>query len=422
MIKHTRNILFIVSLGLHSHCAALIWDVMSDEICQNTGGLLNTLCVYEGGSTRAYDTNLSSGQAHNHIMAGSEGIFYKSDGRGVSFREIVPDWGDEEAVKHGIDKTFSIGYGNIYDIIYAQGLLIAAADLNRIFVSYDRGESWSYNPNVFDLRVGGREPEGRYLVDFRGIAYGDGVYIAVSSRTGIFKARNPMGHFERIDCRGIAGIPEDQGDCNSFLRGIAYGSGYFVIWGGGQSGATVNVFLYSDDKGSTWKLLSQAFYVENVKFYRGRWYYSGRPRRDGVVAGDFEIHGQTGLRYTESSHPASKLHLYPYYDLDSATSLPVFGLGEDKVKLVGARRDARYLIIDDGTGIRNCRRDTIDGDPNRLCDIFNTHVTGVHTDMLHTNGLWRIITTDGYYYYSEHGYKYTQIRPTLQSLNAILGY
>ena len=416
---------------LHSHCADLIVDLMPDVVCQNTKGLLNQLCVYEGLDGRDNDnTSLSTGKARNHIMAGSEGIFYKSDDRGASFREIVPDWGDEEALRHGLTRTFAIGYGNIFDIIYAQGALVAAADLNRIFVSYDRGETWVYNPHVFDLRVGGKKLVGSisYPVDFTGIAYGDGVYIAVSSRTGIFRARNPMGHFERVDCNTLTEVPESQGRCNMFFRGVAYGAGHFVIWGSGQAHSTVNVLLYSDDRGSTWHLLSQAFYVDTVKFYRGRWYYSGKANSSMP---DFKFLisiGRSGLRYTETAHPASNYHIHPYWlhpraKRADAGSLSVFGLGDDEVKLIGSSRDSSYLTIDDGTGIRNCRENTTEGgNPDRLCDIFDPYITGGHTDIIHTNGLWRIITTDGYYYYSEKGYRYTQIRPTLQSLNAIIGY
>ncbi len=181
------------------------------------------------------------------LIGASNGSMWVSDD-GLHFTETIPPWS-----WHGGKNNPIRSYGNIYDLSYQNDILTASADLNHVFVSFDRGRTWNVNkaflsgsypfPNNGALGdrledyilnrtpspvVGtptnnkgsdqapitpGREIDNNpgAVLDFRGIA-GDGQsgYMMVASRSHIYTntSGNPLSRWNNFDCRTITPFTE----------------------------------------------------------------------------------------------------------------------------------------------------------------------------------------------------------------------
>ena len=407
MLKILTKILLLTA------CSCLNIELLQGPLCSSTGGLLNNFCVYENKSNN-----------NTYIMASANAFGKSTDNRGLSYKKILPNNGDEEAEAAGIDRTFKLGYGNINKIIKAENSLVAVSDLNRIFASYDQGETWHYNPNIFHFRwapVTGGVVNKKFL-PLNSIDYNAGRYIAVGHRSVMLIGDDgALGEYRHIDCEtAFDDIPaDDLKKCNLFFEGIVYGDGYWVLWGGAEgTSPRFDIIFYSDDNGDTWKHLNKLSEqtsqqaVLGVKFYKDRWYFvmnSGR------------------LRFTEDSDPNGSTENWPRHsEWGSVKVNSNFTITDKhKIRVMSGGRDDSSLVLDDSDpdddngGLRHCEP-TGPIEDAQFCTFFNPWSTGVPNKFLFSDGLWYMLTSNGYYYVSETGYEWYQYRFGFESLNDII--
>ncbi len=270
-----RFLVCCLSLFL-SQCANLILDLLPPALCDNLSvdGVLNPVCVYENGAQGGYLSPYfsPSNEIKNNIIApSSEGRVYISDRNGASFAPVDIEW---NRVAYGNIDNHRLGHGNIFKVIHVNGILVASADLSHLFVSADRGQTWQFNKHVLQMKS---KDEAR--LDLRSIAYGQGRYIAIYSRTGIIVGdEGPLGPFRHYDCKNFHFIPEDKGPCNMFFRDIVYHNKYWVIIGDAESDSNQIVAFYSPDNGKTWSQLEFPVAIMDVRFHNRRWYFLAENR------------------------------------------------------------------------------------------------------------------------------------------------
>ena len=337
------------------------------------------------------------------IMGTSNGNLWIAEEDGINFVEKKLPWANNKidpSQKESKDNP-NLGYGNIYSATYNGNVLAVSGDLNHIFYSFDRGDTWFLNQYIRKELVvkyldDSNIERTRDSLDLQGIAYGNNTWVAAASRSVIITATDITGKWQYQNCREA--FPDvdlgPQGRCNMFFRGLLFGKGYFVVYGAPQTGSKQIVAFYSKDA-KVWKVIpGLSSNVAVIIFRNGRFY---------VPAGEDVIHTEDISSGKWETIPKITDGVGGIAFISSAMDA-----NEKNTLLIGGRDENFYVIVE-GRGFETCQeRDdlVIPGKVATTCLGFDTRRLGSVSSISYTpsnNGTWRIGTAKGYLFYNIGG-------------------
>ena len=405
---------FLVYIQLLITLYCFNFPILPPAICDNSQGVTNNFCDFSvNSSQKGGFIGDEAKPVANYLIASSDGKIYRSKRDGIEFSKVTLPW--DQSITYPNHTLNGIGFGNIFSLeTTANEYVLASGDRYHLFASYDRGKTWHRNQNIIDTEYINPATKRVYEGDIRDVAVNPatGRIIAVGSRTMVLysDSKNPLASFSLYDCNRFTLVTEEQGRCNIFFKGIEFYDGYFVLWGSPQAFSDAYIAFWSNDNGETWHQLPAYEYLE-VEIYN----YSDSISTMKAKQGVWFIHRGYSIFKTSSSNPRSS-----YIRLKSLDDHHIHSSDFDvspEGHVISVTRDASlFLDRGDGDGLEACG--SFSFTPEEVCNIID----GSYTKVLHSKGVWRILTADGWFYYSTRIDSWKRYRLALDSLNDIKSF